>query len=506
MPDSLKKEIGKGARVNALGVLGKLAGPAFLVLVIRLYGPDNFGVYVTALALVEMALAFLIAGFKDGAVIFVARYAAEDRGDPRLYRALANAVIWSLVLAVFLILAAMTLGPRFLPDLYADFGSELAAMVSLMALALPGLAFERVVVSATQGLKIMKYEVIVNGMMRPLLLIAFASAAYGVLPDYRGLAAAYLATQIIIGLYAAFVFHRELAWKSLFRAFRDFEIDTEMITFALPQNINAMFSRFVTNIDILMLGMFGLSAGTTGLYAAGAMIVRELRQLKLVFSTSFAPHISELFEKKELDKLAHLFSTTVRWTTSLMIPVVLAVASLRTDLLSIAHPDFADSSAFFMIALLPIPLLQGSLGFAGNVVVMSGFSRLNLYNSVAATTVNVVLNFFLIPSFGLAGAAIASTLAASMKTAVEYIQMESILNIRPRFREYFHPFAAGVPAAILMAALLLFDWIPSDILMGRVSITLITVAVYTGLFAYFTGGTPWTRRSQADSDLDGSEG
>ncbi len=497
MPDSLKKEIGQGARVNALGVLGKLAGPAFFVLVIRLYGPDNFGVYVTALALVEMALALLIAGFKDGAVIFVARYADEDRSNPRLYRALANALTWSLVLSVLLVLAALTLGPRFLPELYPDFGSELAAMVSLMALALPILAFERVVISATQGLKIMKYEVIVNGMMRPLLLIAFASAAYGLLPDYRGLAAAYLATQVLIGLYTVFVFHRELVWRHLLRAFRDFEIDTEMITFALPQNINALFTRFVTNIDILMLGMFGLSAGTTGLYAAGAMIVRELRQIKLVFSTSFAPHISKLFENKELDKLAHLFSTTVRWTTSLMIPAVLIVAALRNDLLSIAHPDFADGSALFMIALPPIPLLQGSLGFAGNVVVMSGFSRLNLYNSLAATTLNVVLNLFLIPLFGMAGAAIASTISAALKTGVEFIQMRSILRIRPNFGEYFGPLAAGVPAAALMAAFLIFSWIPSDVLMGRAAITLIAVTVFAGLLAFFVGGTPWKSQPSA---------
>jgi O-antigen/teichoic acid export membrane protein len=50
----VEKEVQHGAFVNALGLVGKMAGPSFLVLVIRLYGADAYGVYATAYALVEM--------------------------------------------------------------------------------------------------------------------------------------------------------------------------------------------------------------------------------------------------------------------------------------------------------------------------------------------------------------------------------------------------------------------------------------------------------------------
>lgn len=485
----VREELQRGALVNALGTVGKIAGPAFLVLVIRLYGADVWGIFATASALIEMAIAFLTAGFKDAALIFVARHADDEGERPHLYQALVNALGWSLLFAVVLIALAQTVGPYALPRLY-EYGDRLLNMLEWMVLMLPLLAFERTVLAATQGLKIMKYEALVNGGVRPVTLLASAAAIWPFAPNVMGLTVAYVVTQILVFLLALGIYQRELAWRPLLHAARTFELNREMLGFALPQNLNQTFERFLTNIDIIMLGFFGVSAATTGFYAAGALIVRELRQIRLVFSSAFAPHIVRLHRKDALGQLAGHFAAAARWIVTLTIPVLLGLAVLRTDLLHLVSPEFAGEEALFMLFLLPIPFLQNAFGLAGNVVVMTGHSRLNLLNSVSTGAVNTVLNLLLIPPLGPVGAAAASSLAALVKATMEVTEMRLVVGVPLLFGRMYQPYVAGaVAAAALVAVAYAVPWFDQSVL-HRIALAAGAMLLFGLMLVALRGGLP----------------
>jgi len=489
MADRIQQELQRGALINTLGVLGKIAGPSFLILVTRLYGPDAFGIFITATALVEMGLAFLTAGFKDGALISVARHADYEDEQSRLYQLLANTLGWSLFFAAVLIVLTYLLGPWMLPALY-DYGERLLHMLEWMCLALPLLAFDRIVIAATQGLKIMKYDAFVNGGTRPVLLLAMAVGWWFLLPTEQGLAAAYVTTQAVVGGMALWIYSRELAWRPLVRAFRAFEIDREMLAFALPQNLNMTLERFITNIDIIMLGMFGVSAATTGFYGAGAMIVRELQNIKQVFSNAFAPHIVRLYRQQDSRQLSASFSMTSRWITTLAIPALLAVAVLRSDLLRLVHPDFASEQALFMLLLLPIPYLQCGFGLAGNIVVMTGHSRLNLLNSSTTGVTNALLNWWLIPLFGPVGAAAASALASVLKATLEVVEARYVARARLLWSEIYKPHVAGLVAAGVLAFILLYVPDAHASFGQRLLLLLGVAALYAGTLVALLGRLP----------------
>lgn len=441
--DSIQDELQRGALVNVLGTLGKIAGPAFLVVITRLYGADVFGIFITATAFIEAGLAFLTAGFRDGALISVARHADYEDEEHHLYRLLSNTLGWSLGFAVLLVALVFVAGPFVLPALYESYGPRLLHMLQWMVLALPVLAFDRIVIAATQGLKIMKYDAISNGGLRPVTLLATGVGFWFLSPDETGLAMAYVSTQVVLGAIATYIYARELEWAPLFDAFRNFEIDRELLGFAIPQNLNMTLERFLTNIDVIMLGMFGVSASTTGFYGAGAMIVRELLNIKQVFSNAYAPHIVRLHREDRVAELSETYSQTLRWIITLAMPALLAVGILRSDLLRFVSPEFGGADALFMLLLLPIPYLQCSLSLAGNIVVMTGHSRLNLLNSTTTGIVNVLLNVWLIPLLGLPGAAIASTIATGIKTVMEVVEARIVADARLLFSEIYRPHLAG---------------------------------------------------------------
>jgi O-antigen/teichoic acid export membrane protein len=508
MSEEVEKEVQYGAFVNALGLAGKMAGPTFLVLVIRLYGPDVYGVYATAYALVEMALAFLSSGFKDASMMYVSRYADQEDGTDALYRSLTNALAWSLAAAALVIGGTFTLGVWLIPEVY-EYGDRLLFMVQWMVLALPFMAFERVVIAATQGLKIMKYESFINGGARPVLLLVIAAGAWFVAPTVGGLTLTYVLTQGIIAAIAIYVYQRELEWRALFRAFRNFEFQREMLSFALPQNLNQALERFLTNVDVVMLGMFGISARLTGFYSAGALVVRELRHIKLVFSSAYAPHIPRLYQSDDRKELGRTLATTSRWIASLIIPALLGLAVLRTDILQLIEPSFGGREALFMLFLLPIPYLQGSFGLAGNSVVMTGNSHLNLLNSVVTGTTNVLLNVWLIPLFGIVGAAAASSTSNVIKAVMEVGEMKVLLNIPIMTRLLYPPHVAGGICALGLTAVMSgTNWMGMGLWI-RGAIAASGVVAFVGVLSLVQGHVPrmpaLLREKETPGGIDAAE-
>jgi len=475
---SVERDVGRGAMVNSLGLAGRLAGPVFLVLITRLYGPDTLGIYLTAAALVETALALLVAGFKDGALIFVARHADDEENRPLLYQALVNALGWSVTLAFAVMALFLAFGEMLIPKLYASYAGPLLAMLKWMCLALPLMSVERVIMGATQGLKIMKYEALVGGGLRPILLAVTASLFWFKSPDVYGLVAAYLTTQFLVFIAVTQIYRREFLWKPLWRALVHFRVSREMVSFAFPQNINAAFDRLVTNIDVIMLGILGFGAFEVGFYGAGALIVRELRQIKLVFSSAFSPHIVHLFRERNLDRLSQTFATTSRWITTPLVPMLIAVALLRNDLLQIIHPDFAGQSAVFMLYLLVIPYLQATFGLAGNVIVMSGHSRWNLFNGITAACSNIGLNLLLIPTFGLTGAAAASAVTAVLKSGLELFEMTYLLHVPVRVSQLYKPHLAGLLTLVPLFAAMQLTTLAEGPLPMKLGLILLLLIAY----------------------------
>ncbi|MEM1041067.1 MAG: oligosaccharide flippase family protein [Bacteroidota bacterium] len=481
----VQDEVQRGAVVNALGLAAKVTGPLFLLVVTRLYGAEVFGVFVSAAALVEIALALLTSGFRDAAVRYVARYAESDRA--RLYDALANTLGLSIGGAMLLAAATQVVAVPIVRALY-DFGDVLAPAVQVMALALPLMAFERIVLAATQGLRIMKYEAFFGGALKSLILLVMAYALHLAMPTVQGLVIAWMLAQATSSFVALAIYGREFAWRPLGHAFRRFRLDRKLLSFAIPQNLNMTLNRFLTGVDVLMLGALGASAAAVGTYGAGAAVVREIRQVRLAFSSALAPQIARLYGQGEREALSRVYSTTARWTATLGIPLLLAVAVLHTDLLRVFYPDYEDAAAF-MLWLLLIPYLSTGFGLAGNVVVMTGHSRLNLFNSVSSGIINVALNFVLIPRFGLVGAAAASALGSLVTTVLQLFEAHWIVGVSMQLGVIYRPHVAGLVGLGVVVGIALAVPLPSMPLGYRIGAALAGAVVY-GLVLWALTGRP----------------
>ncbi len=474
---SIGKELKAGALVNLFGVIGKMAAPILLVVVNRLYGTDIFGLFITANIAIEIIIAFLTSGFKDGAMIFVSRYADDEEHD-NLYISLANAFTWSIGISLIVLIISIIFGDDLLHIAYKEeFNTGLSIMFKYMILAVPFMAFERIVLAATQGLKIMKYDAISNGWLRPIALLITSIFFWTLEPGVLGMALAYFSSQLLLFCISVYFYTRELSWPKLFRGFLKFKINVELLDFAIPQSINMTLNRFITGIDILMLPLFGVSPTVVGFYGAGSMIIREIRSIKMVFSTAFAPFIVRLHKEQKFEELSHHFSKTIGWIATLAIPVILLITIFKAQLLGIIHPNYTENTTF-MYFLLPIPYLFCSFSLAGNVVAMTGHSRLTLMNSIIVASTNIVLNIFLIPPFGLIGAAIASAIAMLILNISEVVEARIVAQTKIYITDIVRPHLSGLAAGSFLAfALINIPWFTSTFI-AQIALAGITLSIF----------------------------
>ncbi len=350
------RTVARGARVNALGVIARLAQPLALILLTRWYGPDQVGVYLLSIAVVETVAALAGSGMQDALIAFLSPL---DPASPRAHRLLASGFVLAgagAAAGLALTLAAAALAPAWLPQVAS------ASTLWLMAPAVPLVTFIGVVVAATRARFTQTWDVVLQGVARPLLIIAFAAAfALGApaLPQWGrasvlsqwgrasvpALAASYLLAHLVLAIAAAVVLARHYRWASVLRAARGLPIDRGLLAFAWPQNLNLALFALSGSASVLALGVAGLTPRDIALFGAAFAIASSLRHVRLVFTSAMSPVAAALLARGDRAALQDIMTRSTRWTLSIALPIAAAMILLRNPLLGLFHPTYALGAA-----------------------------------------------------------------------------------------------------------------------------------------------------------------
>ncbi len=440
-----------GALVNLLGLLARLGRLIFWIAAMRLYGAERVGDFAVAFGLLELIRQFSSSGVADAVVLFLSRdIGREEQGVERMEAALSTA-IWLVLLVGGLVIVVVFLGggawaARFtLRPVLVEWAPILVGAVPLLALA-------ELFVAATRAHMIMKWHALVLGGLQPGLLLFFAGSFYLLGVVGNGLAWAWLMSALGTAIVAGVVFTRHFDKKILVRAIRRPRLHRPMLQFVLPQNLNMTFNYFATNLDLLLLGVFGLASDRIAFYAAGVQITKNLRSVKVAFGSSFGPVIARYHVDGRTSELSDLYGKLSSLALSGILPIVLSVAILRSEFFALFDPAFAVGNSF-VFYLLALPVLSCAVGLSGNLIVMTGHVRWNLLNSVVGALANIGLNVWLIPLHGLWGAAIATLLAGLLVQGLQVYEAMSLLRVSTKASPRFRPLSAVVPSAVLALVL-----------------------------------------------------
>jgi O-antigen/teichoic acid export membrane protein len=417
--------VARGARINAFGVVARIAQPVMLGLLTRWYGPDQMGVFLLAAATFETLAALATSGLQDAIVALVSPLEPES---DHAYRVLASAFLFAAgaaALGAAVAAGAASVAPDWLPQ--AGVGEALWRM----APALPLFCFTGVVVSATRARFSQAEDVVLQGVSRPLLIIACGWILWGPGADAHTLALAYVTAHLVLAVAAYVAFSRRFSWRRVGRAMRAWPMDRPLVRFAVPQNLNQALYALTHGASVLALGTAGLKSSEVALFATALGIASSLRHVRLVFTSAIAPVAATLYVHRRIDELQDVMTRAVRWSLAMAIPIAAGMVILRNPVLHLFHPSYSADWTW-MALLVAGPLLNIVAGFASNAIVMAGFVRWNLFNTVVAAVTTYGFTWALAPAFGVMGAAIAAAAAGTVVSVLQIGEARVLVGVTPR--------------------------------------------------------------------------
>lgn len=480
-------KIAKETTVTFSGlVYGNFNRYLYSALLARWVGAEFLGIYSLANAIMLISEVVAKMGLETGVMRFVSRLNPEldqEKIQKIIASALKMTTIFSLVIMVALIISSGAIVKNILNE-----PPLLKLVIIIFAIAIPFNALTLVSAFATQGFKRLKYKILVTQFLNPTLLLTTMVICYWFISAESALMAPMLITGII-GLFVMLGVLKKVTGVSNNQIMKA-KVDTSLFNFSYPLMFVTILQTFMHWMDILMLGYF-TDATTVGLYHPAARTAGLLQALLLSFISIYAPMMAQFHREGDRKKMDDTYKLVSRWLLMCAIPISAIFIIFPGKVMLLFGPEYLPSAKILVI-LTGATFIQAIFGAAGPTLSMSGHTKLVLWNTIGAFALNFSLNIFLIPNYGIIGAAIATLTSLIVVGFARTIEVSVILKMNFFDRKVIKPIFAGI--MVFTGLLLIKDFI----MPFHTLITLLSAGIFSvGSF----GLIMWILKIE-DEDLD----
>jgi O-antigen/teichoic acid export membrane protein len=467
--------VAKGGGVTFAGKMF-LAAVRFVtaVLLARLLGAEQFGMYSLALSAANIAIGLAIFGLDTALVRYIAVLVSR-RDEKGVWGTIQVGIGTAMVLSVITGTLLYALAFPVAQQLFNE--PRLTPLLQLVSVIVPVLVLSEVLAGANRGFKRMEYPVIAQFVFQPIIrLVLIAGLAFfGFNATYAILTfgLADLAASIIL----IYFLNKEFGLKRPLRdARRDFR---EIFTFSIPVGLSEMMVKFHNNIQTLLLGTLNTITGV-GIFTVASQITMVSGQFSSSINTSAKPVIAELHDRGDLKQLGRIYQTTNKWSVMVQLPVFLVLVLFPEQILSIFGRSFTDGATALAI-LAFADLIHVVTGMGGSIIDMTGHTKLKLVNSIIRLVLFLTLNVLFIPGWGIIGAALAALIGELVINLIRLLQVYILFRLIPYNRSFIRPLTAGLLA--LVSAMIVGIWFPPE---NSVPYTIVNIAVLLIVYAGFS--------------------
>lgn len=435
------KTLSRGALVNTIGQICRLMRGASLVIFARWLGAGDFGLYFLVWGLTEIVHLTFLLGLHNGALWHASELAAQNRAG-EIRRSVLQ-IFWAgLGLGVLGIIFVYTLGPWIAEAILKQ--EQTARHWLLFSLTTPFFAGSRILVHSLRATLKMHYEVLTFYILEPAVILlagfGFLLAGWGL----TGCILAHLFAQAAGLTLALFFFLRlwpvsqalpaKVSWRTL-------------LSYSIYLGGMDILQIVKQRLDLIILGRF-LNLEMVGIYGALSEVGFVVRKIRQIFEAILLPIISRLRTLKDPARLRGQFVVTIRWVLIVAFGFYGVLAIAPGPILKIFGAGFAVGSAALLIFAAG-EIVHGTLGLMEGDLQMAGKSNIIFMNWALTLALNFVLLLWLVPLYGLTGAASATALTLTAVGCLRVFQVKRLEGFFPFDRSQIKPLAACVIALLV---------------------------------------------------------
>ena len=272
--------------------------------------------------------------------------------------------------------------------------------------------------------------------------------------DALGVYAARFASAIVVTVCLTFWLTRRvpLRWRD-----RDFSLWFAGVRYGVPMMANELSAVLLSFVDRLMLKHLLGSFAPVGVYTIGyglAMTINTLLQNALF--TAFTQVSVRQFETEGPQAVVRTKRALLHVLVYIVVAMCVGLITVGADaLLLLAGPDKAASAPVFVLIGINYAL-DGLFGICFTGLILYKRSGLVFSMTLAATVLNVVLNLFWIPAYGVMGAVYATFASFILLTILHYVTCPRELRVWPDRNGTLIACALGLLVLLIVKATGLF--------------------------------------------------
>lgn len=485
LSDDTGAELKRGALVNTLAMLASNFRGIFTFLVARLLGPAALGTFSVAWANTDLVSKIAVFGLDNTITTFIARSQALGdyaRGRNLFRTAIILALALSCLVATSCVLALHFFGERF------AYPREMLSALAFVLCALPGIALYRVSTSISRGMKVMKHDILSRGLTESVVTALVFVAAFMI--GFRKMAPELAA---VVGTAASGIVALLLA-GGLFRGYpkrsMTFGNDTsELLSYSAPIAAYQLLNAFIFRLDVIMLGWFvgrapGVTLATIGIYGVVTDLAGGLRKVNQAFNPIFAPVVAGMTVTGDHEKAAATYARLAQWTLWILLPVVTVMALSGSTILLIYGKAFQQGAAW--LTIVAIACATNAFVSLGETVIMVQRPRLNLLYSSITCVAAIAANLWLIPRYGVTGAAYGILLPYIVQGILRYVALRFVFKWPSRSAEFTAPLLV---AGFAIVPAFLCRWLISGV-PGQLLSAVVCLGIFAAGWLYYSRSRP----------------
>ena len=395
---------------SALALVSKVVvtalGLASTIMVTRFFGTDAMGVLAIINSYIFLLSIFTLFGSNTSILRLIPEHVTKHSVSSAffLYKKIrCIVVVVSLLAGIVCFIASDLLADKILMK------SHLSSIFSVASIFVVFKSLMDLNIGALRGLRLIRMFAIMQAIPS-VCMVAFLSIGILMVKEENCPVYAQFAAHLVAAVFGIWLMNRSFREKIKSDGIVQSMTVKDILAISIPMMMTASLSFLSAQAGVIMLGIFSTET-EVGYYAIAVKLATLTLFIQGAINTMAAPKFSELYHVGNLEELFNVAKKSTKlifWTT---VPILLFILLMGRPIIESAFG--VDYMKIFPAMLLLIigqfvNAISGSTGYFMN---MTGLQSIYRNIIACAAAINVVLNFALIPNFGIEGAAVAAAVS-----------------------------------------------------------------------------------------------
>lgn len=372
-----------------------------MLLITRKFGSVVFGRYTLAVTFSQFIVLIFTLGFPNGIIRLLTD---SNHYDIKPKSNFIYKVFWITLILSILISIILYINSDFIA-LYLFKDESLIEYIKIISFFILPLMFHEILLNIFRGKKDFKKYNLFLFVLPPLLFLIIYFLFFN-----HNLNETSVILSFSLSIFTVLIL--EIIFSSKLKSSIQNNYPTkQLLKLSLPMMLSGTILFLLSWTDIFMLGIM-VSLKDVGIYSAAFKIASIGLIIILVFNVVIGPKIAELYNNNYMSKLKTTINKTTQLITFLTIPIFSIIIIFRKEILRFFGDDFILGESVLIILSTGV-LINAISGNVDQILNMTNHQKTMKNITLFCLVENIILNYLLIPVYGINGAAWSSLITTA---------------------------------------------------------------------------------------------